>query len=134
MEKIGSSNLEKLTRFDTIRLSKLLEQVQFSVIAFIITFFLGIYADKLFPVKEDSTSEFDLWRDTLLQLAVITIGAYYVIKISKVIPFLFSLDNRYIAGSHGENVFGAGLAMSIIFVSVQKNFGARISKLKALYN
>lgn len=128
-----STNLEKLTRFDTIRFSKLFEIVQFTVIVFVLAFFIGSYTDKLFPIKEGEVSDFDLWRDTLLQLAVISISAYYVIKAAKVIPFLFSVDSRYVSGSHGENVFGAGLAIAIIFVYVQKNFGARLSALKVRY-
>jgi hypothetical protein len=131
LERRGSDT-ERLLQFDTIRLSKLLEQIQFAIIVFVMAFFVGSTTDKLFPVQKDvvNISNFNLYKDLLLQLCLITISAYYITKIVKVIPFLFSLSEKYVASSHGENMTGAGLAMSIIFVGVQKNFQTRIGILK----
>jgi hypothetical protein len=126
------SDVERLLRFDTVRVSKLLEQVQFAVIVFIIAFFVGSMTDKLFPLPKeaDKMSDFNLYKDLFLQLCLIVISAYYITKVAKVIPFFFSLSDKYIPSSHGENMAGAGLAMAIIFVGVQKNFQARIGILK----
>lgn len=127
-----ASDVERLLRFDTVRVSKLLEQIQFAVIVFVIAFFVGSMTDKLFPVPKDveNISDFDLYKDLFLQLCLIVISAYYITKLAKVIPFFFSLSDKYIPSSHGENMAGAGLAMAIIFVGVQKNFQARIAILK----
>lgn len=126
------SDVERLLRFDTVRVSKLLEQIQFAVIVFIIAFFVGSMTDKLFPVPKDGDkiTNFDLYKDLFLQLCLIVISAYYITKLAKVIPFFFSLSEKYVPSSHGENMAGAGLAMAIIFVGVQKNFQTRIGILK----
>lgn len=126
------SDVERLLRVDTVRASKLLEQIQFAVIVFIIAFIVGSMTDKLFPIPEDPSTitDFDLYKDLFLQLCLIVISAYYITKIAKVIPFFFSLSAKYVPSSHGENMAGAGLAMAIIFVGVQKNFQTRIALLK----
>jgi hypothetical protein len=127
-----ASDVERLLRVDTVRASKLLEQIQFAVIVFIIAFFVGSMVDKLFPVPKEAEkiTDFELYRDLFLQLCLITISAYYITKIAKVIPFFFSLSDKYVPSSHGENMAGANLAMVIIFVGVQKNFQTRIGILK----
>jgi hypothetical protein len=135
MEKQGSDDVERLIRFDTVRISKLLEQIQFAVIVFIIAFFVGSMTDRLFPLPKEPSqiSDFDLYKDLFLQLCLIVISAYYITKIAKIIPFFFSLSSAYVPSSHGENMAGAGLAMAIIFVGVQKNFQARIAVLKSRF-
>lgn len=127
-----SDSIESLLRVDTVRASKLLEQIQFAVIVFIIAFFVGSYTDKLFPVKKDveNITDFELYKDLLLQLCLIVISSYYITKLVKIIPFFFKLSDRYIPSAHGESMAGANLAMAIIFVGVQKNFQSRITILK----
>lgn len=126
------TQLEKLVRFDTIRISKLLEEVQFAIIVFIIAFFIGSMTDRLFPLSKtpDETTDFELIKDILLQLSLIVISAYYIMKVARVVPFMFSLSDKYIPSAHGESAAGGGLAMAIIFISVQKNFQTRITQLK----
>lgn len=126
------NSIESLLSVDTIRISKLLEQIQFAIIVFIIAFFVGSTTDKLFPIQKDfeNISNFDLYKDLLLQLSLIVISSYYITKIVKLIPFFFKLSDQYIPSSHGESMAGAGLAMAIIFVGVQKNFQTRITILK----
>lgn len=128
-------NFEKLIRFDSIRISKLLEQIQFTIIVFFIAFFIGSMTDKLFPLNKtpDQTTDYELIRDLLLQLILIVITAYYIMKIAHVIPFFFSLSDKYVPSAHGESSAGGSLAMAIIFVGVQKNFQARLSLLKSRY-
>lgn len=127
-----SDSIESLLRVDTVRASKLLEQIQFAIIVFIIAFFVGSYTDKLFPVKKDveNITNFELYKDLLLQLCLIVISSYYITKFVKIIPFFFKLSDKYIPSAHGESMAGASLAMAIIFVGVQKNFQSRITILK----
>lgn len=125
-------SIENLLRVDSIRASKLLEQIQFAVIVFIIAFFVGSYTDKLFPINKnvEDITDFELYKDLLLQLCLIVISSYYITKLVKIIPFFFKLSDKYIPSSHGESMAGASLAMAIIFVGVQKNFQTRITILK----
>lgn len=131
MEK-SASNFERLIRFDTIRISKLLEMIQYAVIVFILAFLIGSATDSLFPLPkpEEKISDFDLYKDLFLQLCLIVISVYYITKIAQVIPFLFSLSDKYIPSAKDENMKGAGIALAIIFVGVQKNFQGRIELLK----
>lgn len=130
MEK--QESIQNLLRVDAIRASKLLEQTQFAVIVFIIAFFVGSYTDKLFPVKKnvENITDFELYKDLLLQLCLIVISSYYITKLVKIIPFFFNISDKYIPSAHGESMAGANLAMAIIFVGVQKNFQTRITILK----
>ena len=128
-------SVNRLLKFDLIRVSKLLEEVQFVIIAFVISFVIGRYIDKFFPIdsKIDDISNMDLIKSITLQLALIGISGYYIMKITSIIPFVFSLTNQYIPSSHNESATGAALAMSIIFVGVQKNFQSRIGLLKTRF-
>jgi hypothetical protein len=130
-----ASDVERLLRFDTVRVSKLLEQTQFAIIVFVIAFFVGSMTDKLFPIstEPEKLSDWELWRDLFLQLALIAISAYYIKKVAAIIPFFFSLSDKYVPSSKGESMAGAGLAMAIIFVGVQRNFQARLNLLKNRY-
>jgi hypothetical protein len=130
MEK--KDNFERLIRFDAIRVSKLLEMIQYAVIVFILAFFIGSATDSLFPLPrpEEKISDFNLYKDLFLQLCLIVISIYYINKIAQIIPFFFSLSDKYVPSAKEENIKGAGIALAIIFVGVQKNFQGRIALLK----
>ena len=131
-----SSALERLTRFDLIRVSKLLEIAQDGIIIFAIAFYVGSALDRLFntlkPIDEKS-SDMELIGILLLQFTSIIIVAYYIRKISDVIPFFFSLTSSYNSNQKGEADWVSGLSMSIILVSVQHNFAAKLNILKARF-
>ena len=130
-----ADNLTSLTRFDLVRVSKLIQQIQSTLIVFVLAFFLGSLIDKLFPTvgDPDLVSNFTLFKDLGLQLALMTIAAFYIMKFAKVIPFFFALSRDYIPNAHGEAAEGAGLAMALLFGAVQKNFQARVAVLKSRF-
>lgn len=131
----NTSSIQSVITIDAIRVSKLLEQIQYALITFIIAFFIGSMTDKLFPIEENTKeiTDFQIWKDVLIQLCLNVITAYYITKIATSIPFVFSLSKDYIISGHGESLSGSGLAMAIIFISVQSNFKKRISILKERY-
>lgn len=137
MDKIAKSNpgIDSILNMDAIRISKFLEQIQYAIIAFVIAFFVGSFTDKLFPLQKNinDISNLELWRDTLLQMSVIIISAYYISKVARSVPFYFALTKDYIISGHGESAAGAGLAMALIFVNVQRNFQKRLSLLRDRY-
>lgn len=138
MDKIAKSNpgFDSILNMDAIRISKFLEQIQYAIIAFVIAFFVGSFTDRLFPLQKniEEISNLELWRDILLQMCVIIISAYYISKIARTVPFFFSLTKDYVISAHGESAAGAGLAMALIFVNVQKNFQKRLSLLRDRYH
>ena len=132
---MNQSNVDRLLRFDLVRGSKLLEETQSAIIVFVMAFFVGIYVDKLFPLEQDPTtvSNMSLLKNMMMQLVLISISAYYIVKVAHVIPFFFSLTNSYVPSLHNETGAGAGLALSIVFVSVQRNFQARLGLAKTRF-
>ena len=127
------TNVQRLFRFDLIRASKLLEIVQFGVITFFLAFYIGSWMDSIFPEVSEKTSNADLVRDLILQLALLLIVAYYIKKIAEVIPFLFSLSKEYKPSYKGEAAFGSAIAMVIMFASVQRKFLDKINLFKARF-
>ena len=67
-----ADNLASLTRFDLVRVSKLLQQIQSTLIVFILAFFLGSLIDKLFPTVGDPAeiSNFTLFKDFKSSIAL----------------------------------------------------------------
>ena len=131
-----TSPIERLTRFDLIRASKLLEITQDAIITFAIAFFIGSILDRAFnsitPVKANMTNA-ELIVIILSQFVCIVILAYYIMKFVAVIPFFFSLSSSYIPGMKNEGAIGGGIAMAIIFVGVQTHFNAKLSILKSRF-
>jgi len=130
---IQTDNVERLLRFDTIRLSKLLEMIQDGIIIFILAFFLGSGIDKLCGVANEKMSDTELWGWVILQLVINIVAIYYVRKIAEVIPFMLSLNSNYISNKKGEVDAASGFVSSIIYIGVQRNFQAKIGLLKSRY-
>lgn len=131
MVQLDDSSLEKLLRFDLIRVSKLLEISEYVVVTFVMGFYTGSFIDYMMPKFDPEMSDFNLIKDIVLQMILIAISTYYIKKISALIPFVFSLSPKYIPSKKGEAQFGAAIGMTIVFISVQKNF---IKKIDLLYN
>jgi hypothetical protein len=134
MEK--NSALERLTRFDLIRASKLLEITQDAIITFVIAFYLGSLIDRAFnnikPVNANMSNA-ELVGIILAQFASIVIIAYYIMKVVAVVPFMFSLSSQYVPNMKNEAATGAGMAMAVIFVGVQTHFSAKLAILKSRF-
>jgi hypothetical protein len=133
MSTLQPDNVERLLRFDTIRLSKLLEMIQDGIIIFILAFYLGSAIDKLCGVTDEKMTNTELWGWIILQLVINIVAIYYVRKVAEVIPFMLSLNSNYVSNKKGEVDSASGFVASIIFISIQKNFGAKLSLLKARY-
>lgn len=133
MSTLQPDNVERLLRFDTIRLSKLLEMIQDGIIIFILAFYLGSAIDKLCGVTDEKMTNTELWGWIILQLVINIVAIYYVRKVAEVIPFMLSLNSNYVSNKKGEVDGASGFVSSIIFIGVQKNFQAKIGLLKARY-
>jgi hypothetical protein len=135
---VSESFLEKqdsfksLIRFDKIRASKLLELIQDGLIIFTLAFIIGSFLDKFFKINkpDDEISNTRLVLEVVLQFSIIIVLAYYIGKIAQTIPFVLSLTPDYESNLKGEASSSAGLAMTIIFVGIQKNFLYKIGLLR----
>lgn len=128
-----TDNVERLFRFDTIRISKLLEMIQDGIIIFILAFYLGSAIDRLCGVADEKMTNTQLWGWIILQLVINIVAIYYVRKIAEVIPFVLSVNSNYVSNKKGEVDGASGFVSSIIFIGVQKNFQAKIGLLKTRY-
>lgn len=128
-----TDNVERLLRFDTIRISKLLEMIQDGIIIFILAFYLGSAIDKFSGVADEKMTDTELWLSILLQLVINIVAVYYIGKIAEVIPLMFSFNSAYMSNKKGEADAASGFVCSIIFISVQKNFGDKLTLLKSRY-
>ena len=130
---IQTDNVERLFRFDSIRISKLLEMIQDGIIIFILAFYLGSLIDKLCGVTDEKMSNTKLWGYVILQLVINIVVIYYIRKIAEVIPFMLSLNSGYMSNKKGEVDSASGFVSSIILISVQKNFQSKLGLLKSRY-
>ena len=128
-----SDNIERLFRFDTLRISKLLEMIQDGIIIFILAFYLGSAIDRLCGIADDNMTNTQLWGWIILQLVINIVAIYYIRKIAEIIPFMLSINSNYMSNKKGEINAASGFVSSIIFVGVQKNFQAKLTLLKTRF-
>ena len=129
--------LKNFFRIDKIRISKLLEIGQFTVLSFILGFGAGSFLNAHVPQLQfdddpkQSTSE--LLADVLTNVFLISICLYYSHKILDIVrhkvPFLFSLDKKYIPCMKNECITGITLGFSLSFLSSMTDFRDKVKKL-----
>jgi len=116
------SCFDRLIRFDSIRLFKLLEIIYYTIISFIITaLFANLLENKnLFPFvfKHYDYEKHEigyLLKDIIVDLSILTIFIYYLTKFLSCIPFIFSsLNKKYKPSMKGEVTVGIVLGSGII--------------------
>jgi len=128
-----TDNVERLLRFDSVRISKLLEMIQDGIIIFILAFYAGSGIDKVFGVADDKMSNAQLIGWVMLQLIANIVVIYYIRKIAETIPFILSVNSNYISNKKGEVDAASGFVSSIIFISVQRDFQNKLALLKSRF-
>ena len=126
-------------RLDAIRLSKLLEIGQFTILAFILGFVSGSFLNNHVPQlqfdDDPKQSTTELVAEILLDVFLISVSLYYSHKILNMIkdniPFMFSLSNKYIHCKKNECKTGVSFGFSLSYLSSMKNFGKKVDKLRS---
>lgn len=114
--------VERLIRFDSIRIFKLIEIVYYTILSFIITniFTTIINNDNILPYvfkkyDNDEESNIVLIKDIFIDLISLSLFIYYLKKILSCIPFIFaSLNKDYKPSMKGEVYIGIGLGSSLV--------------------
>tara|TARA_B100000963_G_C22115792_1_gene446863 strand:+ start:44 stop:487 length:444 start_codon:yes stop_codon:yes gene_type:complete len=109
--------IERLIRFDSIRLFKLFEIFYYTIISFIFTIIFIISTEKLsfnFKIyeneKKDGVDNITLIKEILFDLLILVLFIYYLKKILGCIPFIFApLNKKYKPSIKGEIYIGIGL-------------------------
>ena len=134
-------NFKRLIRFDRIRLLKLVELCQFTVIGLIIGLFNALFINRFLLVKFDRANyvtkdhpngQFNplLWLHIVMDVCVLAITTYYLKKIATVVPFAFSfLSDKYVPGMKGEGTVGFSVGIGFVYLRSLTNFQSRLEIL-----
>ena len=135
--------IQRLIRFDSIRLFKLIEIFYYTIISFVFTVIFIISIEKssvIFKIYEKKEeSEIDnstLIKDILIDILVLVLFMYYLKKILSCIPFIFApLNNKYKPSMKGEIYIGLGLGSaaplySSLYLSVKNKMEIIIERIK----
>jgi hypothetical protein len=123
----------RLVRFDEIRMCKLYEILQNTIITIPIAFMVsGFILVFLKPYAEDpgSYSVGQLIFSIFVSILMIVLGAYYIPKLVQLIPPLFPYQGTgYTPSMKGEAATGISYAMGIFFFSNMRHLGTIIGNV-----
>jgi len=135
--------IQRLLRFDSIRLFKLIEIFYYTIISFVFTVIFIISIEKspinfkIYEKKEESKIDNStLIKDILIDILVLVLFMYYLKKILSCIPFIFApLNNKYKPSMKGEIYIGLGLGSaaplySSLYLSVKNKMEIIIERIK----
>ena len=138
--KYLKKNWERLTRFDEIRIYKLIEIIYYCIIALCMAVFLGPLLNHYTPnygVSNENENNKTKKENTLLlalktglNFGLILVVAYYIYKIIRVVPFLLNFSDKYISSLKNENEAGLGFIIGIILYGSQDKMKKNITELE----
>lgn len=115
--------IEKITRFDHIRLFKLMEIIYYTLISMMITLIITniLEEDSIVPYvfktyDYSKVSVYELIKDIIIDLIILVVYTYYLKKCLSCIPSIMMLlpSGNYIPNKKNEAYMGVGLGMGII--------------------
>jgi hypothetical protein len=125
-----------LTAFDEVRVMKLFEMAQYSVIYFFLGFSIGAGLEILFPDYDEKAPIPTVIWEVLLQLVMFVVLVYYVRKIARLVPFMFVLNwdlnqdgkvSKYRPYETGE--YMGEITIGLVLIASQINFLKKIDLL-----
>tara|TARA_Y100000590_G_C15635058_1_gene982631 strand:- start:760 stop:1191 length:432 start_codon:yes stop_codon:yes gene_type:complete len=132
---INKSQLKSLLRFDIIRILKLLEIAQYTILAALSAIILGPLINLILPAQNATDSSLKIILYIIVELGVIGVFTYYIRKLVLLIPFLFSsLNKKYIANRRGSALLAIGVGLGIVFNRTQINLLERIDNLIKMFH
>ena len=117
-----TNNIETLLKMDEIRLFKLIEISYYTILSFTITLLISniVEDDNIMPFifktydykKEESIN---LFKDVIIDLTFLSVFLYYLKKLLRCIPFVFSIfSKKYKPSKKNELNVGITLGTGII--------------------
>jgi hypothetical protein len=142
-EKPFSERLKSLLAVDCIRMSRILETMQYAFIYACICMPVGLGIDLLFgrfypKVEEDEAyNSKQLWvaiAVVVCQVVVNAVSMIYIRKFADLFPFFFNFClSRYVAHYHVDEVFGEA-AIALLFVGVQTSLIHALDKIRGKFS
>ena len=130
MQGYIKNRADKLLAADKIRLSKLLEILQYGLLYSIVSLFIGYHINKLFPEfeeKQNDKNKKKLIIEVILQSLLAAYSVFYIRKFVKLFPFAFSLSEHYRPSETNE--YDGEIIIAIIFVATQTKIAHKIEYL-----
>jgi len=124
--------LNSLLKFDSIRILKLLEMIQYSIIGFILTLLIGNIINDIFFYEYDvqTLTTIQLINYILIELIIIVILVYYIRKIVLIFPFFFmNINKKYIPSKKNEASIGYIVGTGIILTQTITKLNEKITEL-----
>lgn len=125
---------DRVFKFDIIRILKIMEISQYSIISFLISLLIGKYINDLFDHYDEHKYYIKLLYELILHVFILTVATYYIRKISLAIPFILKplIDYqkiKYIPSKKGESILGVALGISYVFMATQTNLINKITHI-----
>ncbi len=111
--------INKLLRFDIIRINELFELVQYAIIYAVTCFFAGLGINSMFPEYDENKPTLHLILEILGELCAVVIAIFYVRKINKLIPFILLVGNAKEYIPYQTTEYNGDISISLIFVAMQ---------------
>jgi len=119
---------KNLLRIDFIRLLRVCEISQYTILYAFVALFIAPRLDKLFPSFDKKKSSFELFIEVIFQLTMVSILIFYIRKIVKIIPPIGSiLTPMYKIGTTSE--YNGGIIIGLVLVHSQHNLSVKIEEL-----
>ena len=130
-QKYFSSRLEKLVSFDKIRMHKILQTVQYTILYLLMTWVVGTAIDNLFPSLDKEKELYLTVIEVCLQAAISMVLIFYIRKLVKTVPYIFSYDTNYLPYHKDYRIdeFNGNVIIPLVLVTVQSNFINKMSFL-----
>ena len=127
--------LKSVFEFNHIRLQKIMEMSQDTIVAFIVSLMAATFFNKYsfnFNINEDNPT---ILAKTLIEFIILIIVLYYIRKVISIVPFLFKYTTKYIPGrpsTDGEGLLGKVVTVAIVFSTIVVKLKAKIKHISGL--
>ena len=129
-----NNNLKKLINFDRIRIYKIIEMFQFSLILMILAVLLSRFISYLFPSNEEylnKKTKLILYLEVIIISFLYVILTFYVLKFVKIIPSIVHIfDKKFIP--YTTLHYAIDIIFIVIFVKINNSLGSRLKKLELI--
>jgi len=123
-KKYFDNRLKKLTTFNKIRLYKLLEISQYIILYLLISIPVSVVLEEIFPDVDESKPIWKIMIEIIAQMVIMGILIFYLMKIVKLVPFIFMSDKSYI--EHKIFEYEGTITISLVMLGTQKNLVSKI--------
>lgn len=114
---------EKLLLRNDVRVMELLESIQFGIAYLVVGFAVGVGLDYSFPAYNETVKTSTLFLEISLQCLLLIVSTFYLRKLVKIMPFLFTIDMAGTGKSsykpYQVEEYGGEVMIALVFLGSQ---------------